>query len=132
MSDSAALELTCKLLADRYEDLGREAAQRLRHWFSGQVPYAYVEILEKHLGEEHIDLIFDSFWQVLPFGTGGRRGPVGYGSNRMNPTTVAMTDADAAPRTPQPSPSTKTASRPMLVMFASTPATIGLRLSPPP
>ena len=36
-------------------------------------------------------LLFDAFWQELPFGTGGRRGRVGYGANRMNETTVAMT-----------------------------------------
>ena len=36
-------------------------------------------------------LVFDAFRQVLPFGTGGRRGPMGYGPNRMNPATVAMT-----------------------------------------
>ena len=39
----------------------------------------------------HLPLLFDAFWQVLPFGTGGRRGRVGYGANRINPTTVAMT-----------------------------------------
>ncbi len=91
MPDSAALEKVCGLLAERYDELGRSAAARLRLWLSGEIPNAYPEILERHLAEEHVDLLFDAFWQVLPFGTGGRRGPVGYGSNRMNPTTVAMT-----------------------------------------
>ena len=31
------------------------------------------------------DTLLDSFYRVLPFGTGGRRGPVGIGPNRMNP-----------------------------------------------
>ncbi|MEM7352976.1 MAG: hypothetical protein AAF657_19420 [Acidobacteriota bacterium] len=91
MSDSAALEKVCSLLEERYDELGGAAAQRLRRWLSGEVPFAYPEILQQHLTEEHVDLLFDAFWQVLPFGTGGRRGPVGYGSNRMNPTTVGMT-----------------------------------------
>ncbi len=91
MSNTAALQKVCDLLADRYDELGRSAAERLRQWLSGDVPYSYPEILEQHLAEEHVDLLFDAFWQVLPFGTGGRRGPVGYGSNRMNPTTVGMT-----------------------------------------
>lgn len=91
MSDSEALELSCELLADRYGDLGVEAAKLLRHWLSGNVPYAYPEVIEQQLKPEHIDLLFDAFWQDLPFGTGGRRGRVGYGPNRMNPTTVAMT-----------------------------------------
>jgi len=34
------------------------------------------------------DLLLDSFYQVLPFGTGGRRGPVGVGPNRYNPWTL--------------------------------------------
>jgi len=51
----------------------------------------FPEILAQHLDERYVPLVFDAFWQVLPFGTGGRRGRVGYGSNRFNPTTIAMT-----------------------------------------
>ncbi len=91
MPESAALEKVCDLLADRYDGLGEKAAVRLRRWLSGEVPRSYPEILEKHLSEERLELVFDAFWQVLPFGTGGRRGPVGYGPNRINPTTVGMT-----------------------------------------
>lgn len=79
------------MLEERYGELGRGAAVRLRQWLSGKVPYAYPEILDQHLEEKHLALLFDAFWQVLPFGTGGRRGRVGYGPNRINPTTVAMT-----------------------------------------
>ncbi|HEX4610883.1 MAG TPA: phospho-sugar mutase, partial [Urbifossiella sp.] len=32
--------------------------------------------------------LVDSFYQVMPFGTGGRRGAVGIGPNRMNPWTL--------------------------------------------
>jgi len=81
----------CALLAERYREQGRDAASRLEQWLSGAIPYAYPEILARHLAEPHLDLLFDAFWQVLPFGTGGRRGKVGYGANRLNPTTVAMT-----------------------------------------
>jgi len=91
MSDHPALEKISRLLAERYDDLGRQAAERLRRWLSGEIPFAHPEILEKHLAEEHLPLLFDAFWQVLPFGTGGRRGAVGYGANRMNESTVAMT-----------------------------------------
>lgn len=31
----------------------------------------------------------DRFYRVLPFGTGGRRGPVGLGTNRVNAVTIA-------------------------------------------
>jgi phosphoglucomutase/phosphomannomutase len=90
MADDA-LTKTCSLLEEMYGELGKGAAARLREWLSGVVPYAYPEILEKHLEERHVPLLLDAFWQVLPFGTGGRRGRVGYGANRLNPATVAMT-----------------------------------------
>lgn len=32
--------------------------------------------------------LFDGFWQTIPFGTGGRRGPVGIGPNRFNTWTL--------------------------------------------
>ncbi len=86
-----ALDQTCELLESRFDALGRDAATRLRRWLSGALPFAHPEILERHLGEDHVALLFDAFWQVLPFGTGGRRGRVGYGPNRINETTVAMT-----------------------------------------
>jgi phosphoglucomutase len=35
------------------------------------------------------DLLLDSFYQVIPFGTGGRRGPVGLGPNRFNLYTLS-------------------------------------------
>ncbi len=34
------------------------------------------------------ELLLDSFYQVIPFGTGGRRGPVGIGPNRINPWAI--------------------------------------------
>ena len=93
MVESASLSSVnaiCDLLAARYRD-GRGAADRLRQWLSGDIPLAYPEILAQHLAAEHVPLLFDAFWQVLPFGTGGRRGRVGYGPNRLNHSTVAMT-----------------------------------------
>jgi phosphoglucomutase/phosphomannomutase len=86
-----ALTKICELLTEKYGDQGKGAAERLQQWLSGSIPYAYPEMIEKHLDEKHLALIFDAFWQVLPFGTGGRRGRVGYGPNRLNPTTIAMT-----------------------------------------
>jgi len=53
-------------------------------------------LTEKQYGDFHegvMDLIrptplIDAFYQIIPFGTGGRRGTVGVGSNRMNTRTV--------------------------------------------
>src|SRR4051812_38812903 len=91
MEQSAAVDRICSLLSEQYADRGINAAQRLKHWISGRVPLAYPEILEKHLDPAQLSLVFDAFWQVLPFGTGGRRGPVGYGPNRVNPSTIVLT-----------------------------------------
>jgi phosphoglucomutase/phosphomannomutase len=43
-----------------------------------------------HIQHQQTDLLLDAFYQRLPFGTGGRRGRVGYGPNRINPGTVAL------------------------------------------
>lgn len=74
-----------------YGAQGREAVDRLQIWLAGRVPYAEPNVLAKHLNDDHLALVCDAFWQTLPFGTGGRRGRVGYGPNRMNPATLAMT-----------------------------------------
>ncbi len=90
MADGA-LERISSLLAERYGGPGEAAAARLRSWLRGAMPMAFPDVLVRHLEDQHAPLLFDAFWQVLPFGTGGRRGRVGYGSNRFNPATVAMT-----------------------------------------
>ncbi len=91
MTGPGRLERMAALLEERYGEAGHAAARRLPRWLGGEIPYAAPEILDRHLDPEHLALVFDAFRQVLPFGTGGRRGPVGYGPNRMNPATVAMT-----------------------------------------
>jgi phosphoglucomutase/phosphomannomutase len=91
MTDLPGLAEISHRLAHRYGAPGKAAADRLKAWLEGAVPMSFPEVLARHLEEQHVPLLFDAFWQVLPFGTGGRRGRVGYGSNRFNPTTVAMT-----------------------------------------
>jgi phosphoglucomutase len=100
MSTPQTLEKIGSQLRERYGEHGKRAFAELQRWLSGAVPLAYPEILRQHLvsgdgqqdgQQDRLPLIFDAFWQVLPFGTGGRRGRVGYGANRMNPSTVAMT-----------------------------------------
>ncbi|MDA1276283.1 MAG: hypothetical protein O2960_19885 [Verrucomicrobia bacterium] len=103
MTESKVLNKICDWMAEKYPKLGRVAAAQLTKWRDGSVPYAYPEVLDRHLeaahreilepqtGEKCLKLLFDAFFQVLPFGTGGRRGRVGYGPNRLNLSTVAMT-----------------------------------------
>lgn len=88
---TAALEAMIVALGQKYGAHGHGAGERLRAWLTGTIPYAEPTWIAQLLGPDRIALVFDSFWQVLPFGTGGRRGRVGYGPNRMNATTVALT-----------------------------------------
>src|SRR5580700_11356287 len=103
MSKPTGLKEIREWMVAKYPKLGGIAADELEIWLSGKVPYAYPEMLVRHveeaqkalqnpnLGDKPLKLLFDAFYQVLPFGTGGRRGSVGYGSNRLNPTTIART-----------------------------------------
>jgi phosphoglucomutase len=88
---SESLERIGALLSQRHGDLGKRAHGEIERWLAGGVPFAFPETIERHLAPDHLPLLFDAFWQVLPFGTGGRRGRVGYGANRLNPATLALT-----------------------------------------
>ncbi|MDP6945882.1 MAG: phospho-sugar mutase, partial [Myxococcota bacterium] len=62
--------------------------ENLEDWLSGEAFEAYLPVLLGLIEHGSWDLLLDSFYRVLPFGTGGRRGPVGLGPNRMNPWSV--------------------------------------------
>ncbi len=49
----------------------------------------YTALLRWMVEAQKFDLLIDSFYQAIPFGTGGRRGPVGVGPNRINAYTIA-------------------------------------------
>ena len=64
------------------------AIAHVRRWLS-DAPFAeYVPAIEALAQAGRFDELLDGFRQVLPFGTGGRRGFVGVGPNRLNPWTV--------------------------------------------
>jgi phosphoglucomutase len=75
-------------LAER-GDAGRTAADNLRQWLSGDVPFAEPEAIERLVEAGDLPLLLDSFWREVPIGTGGRRGRVGFGPNRFNRSIVA-------------------------------------------
>ncbi len=64
------------------------ALQWLQTWLSDEAFQAYVPQIIYLIEREKWDFLLDSFYQVIPFGTGGRRGPVGIGPNRINPWTI--------------------------------------------
>ena len=68
----------------------RDAAlANLERWLTDPRTVEYVPLIEALVERGRWDLLVDSFYQVIPFGTGGRRGPVGVGPNRINPFTIA-------------------------------------------
>lgn len=65
------------------------ALRNLDLWLTDPEFAAYQPQIRSMMVAGRWDLLLDSFYQVLPFGTGGRRGPVGVGPNRFNPWTLA-------------------------------------------
>jgi phosphoglucomutase/phosphomannomutase len=68
--------------------LKEQAAKFLRQWLAQPDFAAYRPQLEWLIREKLWAGLLDRFYQILPFGTGGRRGPVGVGPNRMNLWTL--------------------------------------------
>jgi phosphoglucomutase len=86
-------------LSDRLTEIaaqpngGAAAAATLGGWLSADQPFVNGEELRRFAERAPLGLIVDSFRCDIPFGTGGRRGRVGIGPNRINPRTLALTVA---------------------------------------
>ncbi len=65
-----------------------QAVKHLRQWLTEPEFAAYRPQIEWLIREKHWPGLMDRFYQILPFGTGGRRGAVGIGPNRMNMWTL--------------------------------------------
>lgn len=65
-----------------------KAVDFLRQWLGGPEFAPYKPQLEWQIQNGKWADLLDAFYQVLPFGTGGRRGAVGIGPNRMNLWTL--------------------------------------------
>ncbi|HXQ20032.1 MAG TPA: phospho-sugar mutase [Candidatus Acidoferrales bacterium] len=64
------------------------AIRNVTAWWNALRYAAFRPQLESLAGRAKWELLIDSFYRVVPFGTGGRRGPVGIGPNRINQETV--------------------------------------------
>ena len=68
--------------------LKEQAYKYLRQWLTEPQFAGYRPQLEWLIQQKQWAGLLDRFYQILPFGTGGRRGPVGIGPNRMNLWTL--------------------------------------------
>src|SRR5215470_6864515 len=68
--------------------LKEKALANLTTWLTHPDYAAYRPQLEWLITAAKWSVLLDSFYQILPFGTGGRRGSVGIGPNRMNLWTL--------------------------------------------
>lgn len=62
--------------------------ERIENWLSGAYDKETKAIINKLLSEKKEEELTDSFYKELEFGTGGLRGIMGVGSNRMNKYTI--------------------------------------------
>jgi phosphoglucomutase/phosphomannomutase len=69
----------------QYKD---DALEWLTRWMTDPAFHDYVPQITYLIETEHWGFLLDAFYQVIPFGTGGRRGLVGIGPNRINPWTI--------------------------------------------
>src|SRR4051812_49628285 len=65
-----------------------QAGRFLARWLSEPDFAPYRPQLDWLIRERKWGGLLDRFYQILPFGTGGRRGPVGVGPNRVNLWTL--------------------------------------------
>lgn len=65
-----------------------KALEYLSQWLTDETLSSYRPQIEWQIATQQWAQLLDQFYQVLPFGTGGRRGAVGIGPNRMNLWTL--------------------------------------------
>ncbi|MFN0051598.1 MAG: phospho-sugar mutase [Planctomycetales bacterium] len=70
--------------------LSEGAGANIRRWLTESGYASYVPHIQRMIEEGKFDALEALFWEVLPFGTGGRRGKMSdFGSATMNDRTVA-------------------------------------------
>ncbi|RME27059.1 MAG: phospho-sugar mutase [Deltaproteobacteria bacterium] len=70
------------------ESARTDALANLQRWLTDPAFSSYRAQIMALVDHQRWAVLLDSFYQVLPFGTGGRRGTVGVGPNRFNPWTL--------------------------------------------
>jgi phosphoglucomutase len=69
-------------------NLDKTAEKNIKKWLKGKYDDETKATINKWIEEENVTQLTDAFYKNLEFGTGGMRGEIGVGSNRMNKYTV--------------------------------------------
>ncbi len=69
----------------KYKD---DALRFIKVWLTDAEFKDYIPQIRYFIDNSDWDYLLDCFFQIIPFGTGGRRGPVGIGPNRINRWTI--------------------------------------------
>ncbi|MCA9338485.1 phospho-sugar mutase [Candidatus Saccharibacteria bacterium] len=69
-------------------NLSQSAVENINKWLTEPKFAEYKQELEQLMADEKWQDLEDAFFKVLEFGTGGRRGTTGVGSNRINRVTI--------------------------------------------
>jgi phosphoglucomutase len=72
-------------VAEKYKT---SALEWLEIWLTEEAFEDYVPQIQYLIESGRWEFLLDSFYQVIPYGTGGRRGLVGIGPNRINKWTI--------------------------------------------
>lgn len=70
------------------QHLSTDAIKNINDWLTQPKYEQYKSELEELIAAEEWQTLEDSFFKVIEFGTGGRRGTTGVGSNRINRVTI--------------------------------------------
>ena len=77
-------------MTDDKSNLLELSKKEANKWLSFNLSNYEIQQIKFLLKEENKDILIDSFYKKLEFGTGGMRGLIGIGTNRMNLLTVSL------------------------------------------
>ncbi len=82
-------KINSKLKVLEKKGLVKDAVKNIRIWLEDDEYKDFKKELIELIEKEDVDELNDAFYKVIPFGTGGRRGKMGVGTNRINICTIA-------------------------------------------
>ena len=86
-TNNKPMSFNSSILASIEHQLDSTTITNIKKWLDGSYDSATKEEIKQWINEKKIEELTDSFYKDLEFGTGGLRGIMGIGSNRVNKYT---------------------------------------------